>query len=168
MINQNFSHLEEFTEKILLDKGLFSYPVAIVQLVDSLGIKRDEAELKSGVSGMAVVHGNTRIISVNRHQHEHRKRFTIGHELGHLFLDSGMPLNVDQNIYYRDGSSDWRELRANYFSAAMLMPKKLIEKFLSVENPARAFGDDEIQAIANAFNVSTQAMCLRLATLGLV
>lgn len=165
---QNLSYLEDLTEKLLVESGLFSAPVDLEALVAALGIKKDEQDLEIGISGMAVVHGNLKIISVDKKQHDHRKRFTIGHELGHIFLDSSSPLNIDHNVYYRNGISDRKELRANYFSASLLMPRKLIQKYLDKNNPNLALGDDEIAQIASDFRVSTQAMCIRLSTLGYV
>ena len=68
-------------------------------------------------------------IIVSPYQDEKRERFTIAHELGHLFLHMGYRTNKElwarqeNNIYHRIGSSE-KEYQANEFAAAFLMPRK--------------------------------------------
>lgn len=69
------------------------------------------------------------IIFVSPFQSLERRKFTIAHELGHLFLHMGYKINSDlwnsqeNATYYRAGDS-LAEYQANEFAAALLMPKK--------------------------------------------
>lgn len=69
------------------------------------------------------------IIYISPFQSTERRKFTIAHELGHLFLHMGYRINSDlwnkqmDATYYRAGDS-LLEYQANEFAAALLMPKK--------------------------------------------
>lgn len=75
-------------------------------------------------------------IFISLFQSEERKRFTIAHELGHLFLHMGYKIddklwNETENLtYYRSGSSVL-EYEANEFAAALLMPKDVYKKVMN-------------------------------------
>jgi len=80
-----------------------------------------------------------------------RDRFTIAHELGHYFLHSKqgeIPIRASRK---GSGRLEWE---ANWFAAALLMPKK---EFNEVSDK---FNDD-IYSIAGHFQVSTQAVSVR-------
>lgn len=108
------------------------------------------------------------VIYVSPFQTKERRRFTIAHELGHLFLHMGYKIdkelwNEQKNAtYYRSGDS-LMEYQANEFAAALLMPQKkykeIMEKY-SVGNKVRT---DEI---ANYFGVSVSAASNRGKFLG--
>lgn len=89
-----------------------------------------------------------------------RRRFTLAHEYKHV-LDAP----VEQLSYLRLRSSGDHqplvEQVCDYFAACLLMPKKLVK---------RAWGEGlrDAQALATYFDVSPQAMHIRLQTLGLI
>ena len=86
--------------------------------------------------GSVVKEGEAFRILVSPFQDERRRRFTIAHELGHLFLHMGYLTNEklwkrqDENIYHRLGGSE-KEYQANEFAAAFLMPKN---EYLKIMN----------------------------------
>jgi Zn-dependent peptidase ImmA (M78 family) len=98
-----------------------------------------------------------------------RRRFTLAHELGHLFLhmDFLNPEGWKKAKTYHDGAfrrteGDYseEELQAHEFAAAFLMPEA--EFFLTAKkyrNPTKHTYD--IQSIADHFGVSTEAATLR-------
>ena len=67
--------------------------------------------------------GNGFKIIVSPFQDEKRERFTIAHELGHLFLHMGYRTNnelwekQENNIYHRIGNSE-KEYQANEFDGS--------------------------------------------------
>ncbi len=97
-----------------------------------------------------------------------RKKFTIAHELGHLYLhlsdEDGNYADNDVTLY-RNGlgvlqeSACSKEREANQFAAALLMPREKIEE----EWLFSARVDD----MARFFGVSSQAMRIRCHHLGL-
>ena len=112
------------------------------------------------------------MIGYNRSHVPVRQRFTIAHEIGHYVLHrkSG-DLFIDRHhkVFARDKSSsrgeDEKEVEANAFAAALLMPEELVEEEL--DRIGFDLGDEaDVRELANKFNVSTQSMLFRLTNLG--
>lgn len=105
-----------------------------------------------------------------------RQRFTIAHEIGHLFLhmrymteDWKKLDNAEYNeiIFARFGSND-TEKEANHFAGALLMPANLFKKlFFEHYNPSYPNNID-ISILANYFEVSNSAALTRGRILGLI
>lgn len=86
-----------------------------------------------------------------------RDNFTIAHEFGHYVLHSNLGNKVPQDdvlVFSRYGSNRL-EWEANWFAAGLLMPRNIFELKM------REFSND-INELANYFNVSTQAASYRL------
>lgn len=101
-----------------------------------------------------------------------RQRFSIAHELGHLFLHMGYLINdelwhntnnYNDSVYYRYGHSE-EENEANEFAAALLMPEA---KFREVAKNSLKSGYYDIDEIADFFDVSPSAVLTRGKWLGL-
>lgn len=111
------------------------------------------------------------IIHLNKNKPFSRTRFSIAHELGHLFLHMGYMTEKWDNaetfkdsIYYRsfyrkDENYSQEETEANEFAAAFLMPKEQFKNSL-LKN---AF---DIEATALEFQVSIEAAKNRARNLG--
>jgi Zn-dependent peptidase ImmA (M78 family) len=121
------------------------------------------------IVGMIAKRGDSVTLLVNATDPPFRKRFTIAHELGHHFLhllEDGEFVDGEANLF-RGITEDQqqvtperrREIQANMFAAALLMPEPAVraewEKLKSVE------------ALARRFNVSESAMGIRVVQLGL-
>jgi Zn-dependent peptidase ImmA (M78 family) len=123
--------------------------------------------------------GKKVIIGVNADNQWERQRFTVAHELGHFVLHDDN-LRVDHHFVdasreprlrvaaFRDRVSsqatDAREIEANRFAAALLMPIDFLEKSLRA---ARSPLDNEaVATLATKYEVSIQAMTYRLMNLG--
>lgn len=82
------------------------------------------APMKSA-AGRLVRHGNSAIITIPEYQpYEGRKRFSIGHEIGHFILHESF---IDYKLCSAKDMIDWHgakklEAEANKFSAELLMP----------------------------------------------
>lgn len=101
-----------------------------------------------------------------------RTRFSIAHEIGHLFLHMGYIVDEDKwnkskdykdNIKFRFGYSE-EELQANEFAAALLMPKDEFKKVALDNFDGKLYN---LSGIANHFDVSLQAAKTRGRWLGL-
>lgn len=111
------------------------------------------------------------IIHLNKNKPCSRTRFSIAHELGHLFLHMGYMTETwdtaetfKDSIYYRsfnrkDMNYSQEETEANEFAAAFLMPKEQF-KISLLKN---AF---DIEATALEFQVSIEAAKNRARNLG--
>lgn len=91
---------------------------------------------------------------------ETRKKFSIAHELGHLFLHMDY-LNPEKweevkegTVYNRLGSTQ-EEFEANEFAAALLMPRKLYQEKL--DEAYVGDGRYDIAVVADFFCVSLDA-----------
>jgi Zn-dependent peptidase ImmA (M78 family) len=117
--------------------------------------------------------GDEIVIGVNESQADVRQRFTIAHEIGHMLLHADQPLIVDHGfaligLRRDDGApGDQREIEANAFAAALLMPEKWVTAALRGRDVDLS-DDAEIQSLAKRFGVSQQAMMYRLMNLGLL
>lgn len=103
---------------------------------------------------------------------EQRERFSVAHEVGHLFLHMGYLIDNEKwlsvgtyrdSVYYRYGHS-LEENEANEFAAAFLMPR---EEFISIAQEYINDGVYQISAIARHFNVSNDAAATRGKWLGI-
>lgn len=101
---------------------------------------------------------------------ETRRRFTIAHELGHLLLHKDEKLHIDERfpIGFRDGVSslaeDDNEIEANQFASELLMPLEFLAKDLK-DLSLDMESEEAIAELANRYQVSLQAMTIRLSRL---
>lgn len=91
-----------------------------------------------------------------------RRRFSIAHELGHLFLHMGFIIDeekwnsvtrYEESIKYRFGYSE-EEYEAHEFAAAFLMPES---EFRAIADAHRVENKYRISGIAEHFQVSEDA-----------
>ena len=113
------------------------------------------------------------IIGVNSAHSSTRQRFTIAHEIGHLFLHKGK-LFVDTPVSFRDAKSssatDRGEIEANAFAAELLMPRDMVitEVQKRLAKNTRLSSESLIEELAEVFTVSQQAIEYRLKNLGIL
>src|SRR6266404_2150109 len=161
--------IEKKASQILRLHGLFSIPVDVVTLANREGILVHNAKFSDdNLSGMVAKRGETVTILVNQTDVPFRKRFSIAHELGHHFLhllhdgdfvDTELDLFRDMEDPDRDTLSKRAEVQANQFAAALLMPEELVRtEWQQTKNVAQ---------LARRFNVSEEAIGIRLSRLGL-
>jgi hypothetical protein len=162
--------------KVLAQAGAIELPIPVRDIARRRA-QIVEREIPGDISGMLIpIEGaNEWIIVVAKHENEIRKRFTIAHELGHLVLHSYTTPHADRGYKLRDArSSDGsilEEIEANQFAAELLMPERcVIEEIraeglnydLSIESEE---ADAKIGRIARRFQVSRQAMVIRISSL---
>ncbi len=135
-------------------------PIHVIPLANELGIEVYKADWPSTVSGKIQrdpERGGSSgyAIFVNRSHSEQRRRFTIAHEIAHFVLHED---RIGEGLYddglYRSGLRTHEETDANQLAADILMPRRLMEEF--------SFVGDDIETLAHQFNVSEQAMAIRL------
>lgn len=90
-----------------------------------------------------------------------RQRFTIAHEIGHhVHGDLDAPRDTSEQFSAR--SRDPREVAANRFAAALLMPAALVKHMVLEQRVT------DLSRLASTFGVSTAAMEFRLKAIGLL
>lgn len=155
-------------KKILAKYSKLDEPTDLIKIADKLNIEIVPFPFSDdGISGVFFKKNKRLFLGVKEDDHEHRKRFTIAHEIGHYILHAEDILHYDkqeaypEEVFYRaSGSlptSDERE--ANFFAAELLMPEESVAKCIDK-------GMDTVENLASFFNVSNQAMTIRLSYLG--
>jgi Zn-dependent peptidase ImmA (M78 family) len=168
-----YEYAEQLADSILdRNSEIDSWSTAIIDLCSDLRFDYREEKLEDSFSGAAIVDGSRKIVMVNSSHPEVRKRFSAAHEVGHLLLHGNQTLSIDHHsplVLFRDENSskgvDWREKEANFFAACLLMPRRKILTAIKVFDSG-TLTEDQIQTLADKFEVSTQAMCIRLTQLG--
>jgi len=153
--------MEGLTKKIrsILDKAEISKPPVPIEKIAALfSIKIVQyPAFPDNISGTIIEQNGSVVIGVNSNHVEIRKRFTIAHELGHFLAGHDLANQIIDDVF--DRSSD-NEKEANKYAAALLMPRHLLEN--DIKNKI------DIPKLAKIYNVSEQAMSIRLLETGLI
>lgn len=146
----------------------------IAALMFDLGVQ-PVPDLRVGVREYAgFLDADAQLIVVEANHHSHRQRFSIAHEIGHYVLhvlrnNQGQRLfsctSSDMELSSTDAASDRaahqrRELEANQFASALLMPEQSVRAMYKVTGGS-------VRRLTTHFGVSPQAMEIRLSRLGL-
>jgi Zn-dependent peptidase ImmA (M78 family) len=169
--------IETESTKILKENNLLKMPIRVEKLAENLGLFVDYIPLQDDVSGLLLLENIDGIykgfIGINIAHSSVRQRFTIAHEIGHYILhcvqlETLTEVFIDKK-FKRDPTSsegtDRKEIQANLFASFLLMPKEILE------NHIKGFDFDLIDdlilsQLARDFEVSLQAMSIRLSKLG--
>jgi Zn-dependent peptidase ImmA (M78 family) len=164
-------------EKLIEQLRIKKPPVDVERIAQTLGLQITEADLGIGVSGLLVTNAKTAHIVIQEKDAKVRKRFTISHEIGHFYLrhqfESGEHVHVDKgNFISQRGPQaatgiDPKEIEANQFAACLLMPSKMVQERVASLGGSPLL-DGEVSQLAEEFEVSDQAMTIRLTTLDLL
>jgi Zn-dependent peptidase ImmA (M78 family) len=175
--NNRRKQINELAETIRVEAGLIT-PLTLEQLqnfVYELGGTLEYSELDEDTDAIIVRNNNNnfniRLNNLNNVSEE-RKKFTLCHELGHLFLhmnyldedawnDSD---NYEDTVYARNGYSE-EEYDAHEFAAALLMPK---EEYKDIVKNNTENGICNIYQVSIYFGVSLEAATNRGKWLGIL
>jgi Zn-dependent peptidase ImmA (M78 family) len=150
--------------------GVKTPPVPVERIAKQLGVIVQYAPFDDELSGMAFLKEGVAIIGINSNHHPNRQRYTLAHELAHIYLhrphlEAGV--HVDQssvNSLRRDlvsaEGTDSLEREANAFAAELLMPRKLLAGAL--DDRMLDLDDDRLLTLAKRFKVSLMALQYRL------
>lgn len=171
------NRIEKVAQKVLSSAGQNdSPPVEPDMIADHLGLPITYEKFSDDLSGVLIRKPGTRSkIVINSANSVKRQRFSIAHECGHYVLNHPGEIFVDNYfLNRRDVRSsyaiDSKEIEANAFAAAILMPQALILALAvkKIEENPTGTQQDLIRQLAELFVVSEQAMGYRLINLGIV
>lgn len=195
----NDEDIEKIPFNLFLETGYNKIiPVNIEQIIeDKLGIPvqsqsfdKSEKTLKKfrkGIIGkVQVVDDNIEISYNEKYQSEHRKRFTLAHELAHCILhaknigeDSGfvdfyrvdefqdkMNLSIEEDEESKDDDI-LKEVEANILAGAILIPERIVTDLFDALSSSKDVMDVIVE-LASVFNVSLAVMRERLRYLKLI
>lgn len=172
--------IEGEAQEILERLSITTLPIDVKTVAERLGYRVvlkffDEEDLSGTV--MRDARGIV-TLGINTLHAQVRQRFSIAHEIGHacLHLTRGRQESIfvdpPAGVFFRDSKAsrgeDQKEIEANQFAAALLMPSHIVGGSLAAlaGSPKRITIDTAVSELAIQFNVSTQAMRFRLVTLG--
>lgn len=158
---------KQAAEAFLREEGITVLPVDPFAIACSRDIEvKPKPDTAGGVSGMLLRNGNVFGILYATHiASEGFQRFSVGHELGHYFLEG----HID-HVLPKDGvhtshagfvSADPYELEADQFAAGLLMPSGPFKRALSRHDA----GLSAIESVARLCKTSLTATAIRYAEL---
>ena len=168
---------ENAAHRLLQQMGIGEHPPIDVRwIAKELGISILERPrlYKAGygvISGLLLRREGRTICILNKDHASTRRRYSLAHEIGHFNLHPPEEAYIDvaaRSDRSSDGT-DPREIEANAFAAALLMPERTLCKQVPIPLDI-SFEDDaeKVSQRAKKFNVSTMAMTYRLLNLGLL
>ncbi len=175
----SFRQVELRANQLLEEVEITKPPVPVEEIAKHLGAVVKRASSDGGVSGALYRKANVVVIGVNKKDAPVRQRFTVAHEIGHLrlhedavYIDRHYPgapqvaTGARTSGFHRDEISsraiDPREIEANRFAAALLMPERLLRSDLK---GLRIVSAVHVQRLCERYKVSPQAMIFRLMNL---
>jgi len=172
--------------------GLGSAPLGDASsLIESQGIRSGTVAMPEAVSGLTISHARVGpFIVINDRHFPERRRFSWCHEYAHVLLDK----DTIGMVSCENERNDLREVRANSFAAAFLLPEEGVRQFVASLGKGAASrihadifdeagavaidsrtdpGTQEIQLydvvqLAHVYGVSVQSSLYRLRNLKLV
>jgi len=146
-------------DDLLRAAGATREPVSLVDVVSTLNLSLIRAAREPFQSEAALVPlGDSHAIVLRGTGDERRRRFTIAHEIGHFVLHADRVAPERGGKVNQAGRAQERE--ADAFAAELLMPEHLVRQAVL------EVGADSAR-LAGRFEVSEQAMSVRLRRLGL-
>jgi IrrE N-terminal-like domain len=151
--------------KILSVEKDMPIPVPIEALATQLDIEKiAPLETEGFEGGLLTDEGrSTGIILVNKAASGGRRRFTIGHELGHFLTVSHKPVEAGKFLCSRADMANWSldqtdryvrmEAEANEFSGLILIPPPVLKRFIPKGDPTL----QHVPLVARHFDVSKEA-----------
>lgn len=156
--------------RLIKEFAIKTPPVDVEGIAKLMGISVNYERLDNEVSGLVLFEKGRARVAINRSHHRNRQRFTLAHEIGHVRLHAKGEdrVFVDKRFFRNEASSKGElreEIEANAFAASLLMPECFIRKHIDSED---GITDLEVFRMATKFEVSEQAMTLRLVRLNLI
>lgn len=132
----------------------------LVQTIDNLTLVF--YPLGENISGICYIGNKSNIIAINSDMSVGRQRFSLAHELYHLYYDKK---SMNSISLMKIGEGDINEKKADQFASFFLIPQsslyRLVEKIKTKYNRTELTVEDTIK-IEQYYGVSHQAMLFRL------
>jgi Zn-dependent peptidase ImmA (M78 family) len=169
--------LVETLPERLAEHSTIPVPVETIACNEGWTVVRERHQDQRALcSGFAVLHGDQRIIGINRRISPRRQRYAVAHSLAHGLLHLKekrsiilcYSLLLNQPASSKSYASGVEEAQARDFAMALLMPERQLLAALRSEAPHVTSRDQLIERLAKQFEVSNEAMGYRLIDLGVI
>ncbi len=170
----NATAARNLAEKIVRKFAIDSPPVDVELIAEKLGLRVIKENLGDAASGLLITTADESIVVIHSGDAPHRQRFTLAHEIGHYALKHHFGNNrvhIDNGNFISRRSSisstgvDPMEIEANQFAASLLMPAFFLNHRIK-QLSLIPLWDHHVSNLAEEFDVSEQAMTIRLTSLG--
>lgn len=144
-------------KKFERENGKTKLPIPINKVAEYYGFEIYPLDtIPSEQSAIVIIDSNSRrkLIGINASHHENRQRFSVGHELGHFFLQHPAENQCDENEIKLFNQE------ADEFSAELLIPVRLLKQHLAQCK--------DVKILAKLFKVSEQTMWIKIKQQGLL
>lgn len=149
-------YIEDVATKAIQSVDCKHPPVPLEQVVEKMGLKIVEFDFHNDIS--AVLKPEHNVIGVNKKHHSVRRRFSVAHELGHFLLGH----KIGQEIIDEEFNKPFPiEKEANAFASALLMPASWMKDSVAKKGL-------DLEELAKTYDVSKQALTIRLLSLNLI
>ena len=139
MIYGKYKNARNATWQCLIDYKVDTLPVSVLNIANSSGIKviknSDVRCLLPKESGISVINENQWYIIYNDSCTHQRCRFTIAHELGHIFLGHELKKKGHHTQTFKS-TETFAEQEANIFASRLLAPACVIWA-LNLQTPSQ-------------------------------
>ena len=133
----NYDFPRQMARKVLKDFKIKSAPIDIKIIVEGIGLKYIELDDTEYIDGVVMKIKEKTVFVLNKAKPLNRQRFTIAHELGHIFLKHDIrdfydPESVReeelQDVHI-ESSKSTKEIEADIFASELLVPYDLLKQF---------------------------------------
>jgi Zn-dependent peptidase ImmA (M78 family) len=120
------------------------------------------------IAGVLLSHGSgDSFVAVNADHNAVRQRFTLAHELGHLYMGHQPRVELSAELF--GPTRDPQEVEANYFAAEFLAPRAAITSWLEDRDlVAEAAAPDTAAQLALEFGIAFPTAAYRLERVGAI
>jgi Zn-dependent peptidase ImmA (M78 family) len=162
MIEPNYKLAKEMARKVLKDHKIISIPTDLVKIFDKLGLQFIELDDPKDIDGAIIeIDGKPKIAVLNKAKSISRQRFTLAHELGHIFLNHNKrdfyePVDSEREVpdLRSAKAKPPKEIEADVFAAELLIPYQQLKKYQDSIN--------DLENISKLFQVSKDAMAIAI------
>lgn len=149
MIEANYKYARDMARKILKQYKANSVPTDLKKICDGYGIEYIEIDDQDELDGALIKIDGMTVAMLNKAKSYVRGRFTLAHELAHIFLHHDKRDFYDHNSENEPDFVDFHESKpakeqeADAFASELLIPyeqlKNYQDKFANLEELARLF-----------------------------
>jgi len=166
--NSTFEQAAAEGERITVDFQMGDIPASNLTRVmeNDFGILVLMVDMDKGISGAACSLPEVDAVLVNRNESLGRRSFDTAHEFFHILTWDAMPPKPVEDAREKGGNRV--EQLANSFASALLMPRRLLQKFGEWQRLGEAERAHRLRTVAEYFQVSVSALHWRLVAVRLL
>lgn len=163
--NSTFEMAQAEAERLTVDYRMGDVPAVRLPEVmeEDFGILVLAVDMDPKISGAACHLPEMDAVLINRNENPGRRNFDLAHEFFHILTWDRMPPKTFEDATESGGSRV--EKLANAFASALLMPRRLLERYGDWRHLGDAERRSRMREVADIFRVSVTALHWRLVQL---